>query len=273
MHFFFEGRRDRNTPLAKDLNGLISPIVDDYWGIYKMAYVYDNTRNKGVNIKFGTRYKFYGEVYKKIDDDQVNVNVVGVDFRHYQRIHREVVFMTRFASSTSFGTGKVVYYLGGVDSWQRAGFDQNQPINAEEENYMFQANATNLRGFNQNIRNGNSVVVVNTELRWPIFRYFIRRPIRSPFLKNFQVIGFGDIGTAWTGQDPYSEENDQIKEEIDQGSVRITLKKSNEPIVGAYGFGIRMTLLGYFMRIDWAWGIENDVVQDRMIHFSLSLDL
>ena len=104
---------------------------------------------------------------------------------------------------------------------------------------------------------------------------FIKESGNLYTLTEFKVthVGFGDIGTAWTGQDPYSEENDQIKEEIDQGSVQITLKKSNEPIVGAYGFGIRMALLGYYMRIDWAWGIENDIVQDRIVHFSLSLDI
>ncbi len=274
FHMFFEGRRDRSTPLAIDQSSLQADILDDYWASYKMAYVYDNTRDKGINIKFGTRYKIYGEAYKKLDDNQENINVVGADFRHYQRIHREAIFVTRFAASTSFGTGKLVYYLGGVDNWMGNNrFNTQQPINGDDQNYMFQANATNLRGFQQNIRNGNSMVLVNTELRWPIFRYFVRRPIRSPFLKNFQLIGFGDIGTAWTGTDPYSEENDQIKEEIDQGSVQITLKKSNEPIVGAYGFGIRMALMGYFMRIDWAWGVENDIVQPRRVHFSLSLDI
>lgn len=273
MHFVFDGRRDRATPQARDITGLQAPLIDDYWGTYRMAYVYDNTRDKGLNIKFGTRYKIYGEAYQKMNDDQVNINVVGLDIRHYQRIHREAIFVSRIASSTSFGTGKLVYYMGGVDNWMANNkFNFDQPI-SNNENYMFQANATNLRGFQQNIRNGNSMVVVNTELRWPVFRYFIRRPMRSAFLKNFQLTGFGDIGTAWTGSDPYSEENDQIKDVINNGPVTITLTKSNEPIVGSYGFGVRMAIMGYFMRIDWAWGIENDVVLDRMVHFSLSLDL
>ena len=97
-------------------------------------------------------------------------------------------------------------------------------------------------------------------------------------MTNFQIIGFGDVGTAWTGSDPWSEDNDQIKETIVQGSnedpaLVIVLKKSNEPIVAGYGFGLRSALMGYFVRLDWAWGVENGIVRDRMFYFSLSLDL
>ena len=274
LHMVLDGRRDRATPQARDITGLQAPITDDYWATYKMAYVYDNTRDKGINIKFGTRYKLFGEYYQQMNNQQVDVKVVGGDIRHYQPIHREMIFFSRFAASTSFGGGKLLYYLGGVDNWMATNrFDFDKPINTDDQNYYFQANATNMRGFMQNVRNGNSMAVVNTEMRWPVFRYFIRRPLRQAFLKNFQVVGFGDIGTAWTGPDPYSEANDQIREEISNGPLFITLKKSNEPMVASYGFGVRMALLGYFIRIDWAWGVENYIVQDRMVHFSLSLDL
>jgi hypothetical protein len=31
-------------------------------------------------------------------------------------------------------------------------------------------------------------------------------------------------------------------------------------------------LLGYFMRFDWAWGIENRQVLPHVFYFSMSLD-
>ena len=37
--------------------------------------------------------------------------------------------------------------------------------------------------------------------------YFIKRPIRSKFIKNFQIIAFGDVGSAWNGFDPWGKEN------------------------------------------------------------------
>mgnify|MGYP001446535364 CR=1 FL=1 len=37
--------------------------------------------------------------------------------------------------------------------------------------------------------------------------YDQNKPLQSDFLENFMVIGFGDIGTAWTGKNPYSSDN------------------------------------------------------------------
>jgi len=93
--------------------------------------------------------------------------------------------------------------MGGVDNWLFPKFDVLTPIDYSQ-NYAFQTLATNMRGFNQNIRNGNSFLVFNTELRFPIFQYFSKSPMSSSFLRNFQLVAFGDIGTAWTGPSPYS---------------------------------------------------------------------
>ncbi|HRD39592.1 MAG TPA: hypothetical protein PLC65_13240, partial [Bacteroidia bacterium] len=72
----------------------------------------------------------------------------------------------------------------GVDSWFNPSFDQTINV-VKPEQYQFQTLATNMRGFRQNIRNGNNFVVYNTELRWPMFRYLLNRPIKSDFINNF----------------------------------------------------------------------------------------
>jgi hypothetical protein len=129
-----------------------------------------------------------------------------------------------------------------------------------------------MRGFLQNARNGNSFAVINSELRLPIFRYIVNQPIKSDFINNFQVIGFGDVGTAWTGVHPYSEDNTLNTQIIQSNPFIITLRNQTEPIIGGYGFGLRSRLWGYFVRADWAWGIEDGVVQPRVFYLSLSLD-
>lgn len=48
--------------------------------------------------------------------------------------------------------------------------------------YQFQTLATNMRGFNQNIRNGNNFIVLNSELRVPIFKYLLKSPLKTEFL-------------------------------------------------------------------------------------------
>jgi hypothetical protein len=132
-------------------------------------------------------------------------------------------------------------------------FDNSVPVNTRE-NYAFQAIATNMRGFSQNIRNGNNFALINSEIRWPFIRYFAGHPLRSNFLNSLQVVGFGDIGTAWSGKNPWSSENAYDTQTIKNGPIVVTLDSNREPIVAGFGAGLRFQLLGYFLRADWAWG-------------------
>jgi hypothetical protein len=80
------------------------------------------------------------------------------------------------------------------------------------------------------------------------------------------------VGSAWTGLTPFSGKNAYDHDIITNGSVTVTLDSNRSPIVYGYGFGLRAQLLGYFMRFDWAWGVENHVVLPRIFYFSLNLD-
>ena len=197
--------------------------------------------------------------------------VVGLDYRNYQRIHRTLIWANRFAYSTSFGNNKLIYYMGGLDNWLFPEFNPFTPVDPEQP-YAYQTLATNLRGFDQNIRNGNSFAVINSEIRFPVFRYFANRPIKSDFANNFQIVGFGDIGTAWTGSHPWAGDNFLFTNNIDRPPLNITVKVQKEPIVGGFGFGARTRLLGYFIRGDVAWGVEDKEIQDAIFYLSLSLD-
>jgi len=129
-----------------------------------------------------------------------------------------------------------------------------------------------MRGFVENIRNGNNFAVINSEIRWPFIKYFANYQISSNFWNSLQVIGFFDAGSAWTGWTPYSGHNAYEYDEVKDGNVTITLDSNRSPIVYGYGFGFRAQLLGYFMRFDWAWGVENKVILPRIFYFSLNLD-
>ncbi len=271
-------RHDKQIYLATDRNTLQTPDIHKLWGGLKFDYIFDNTISTGINLYHGTRYKIFGEYYNQMNQSQTDLFVVGLDFRHYQKVHRDLIFAARLAASTSFGNSKLIYYLGGVDNWTN--FSQKTPtfiplseipIN-EDEDYAYQAVATNLRGFPQNIRNGNSFALINTELRWPFVKYFSTYPINSSFWSNLQLVGFFDAGTAWTGLSPYAEENAYDKQVTERGPITITIDTERDPIVAGYGFGIRAMLFGYFTRFDWAWGIENQKITPGIFYFSLSLD-
>ncbi len=269
------GRNDKSTFLATDITNLQRKSEFEYWGIGKLEFVYDNTRAKGVNVLFGTRYKLFAEYFNRIDDASKNITVLGMDFRHYIKIHRNLVWANRLAASTSSGTQKLVYYLGSVDNWinfsSTPTFNPEVPV-SRDQNYAYQALASNLRGFSQNIRNGNSFAVINSEIRWPVFSYLLNRPIKNEFINSFQLIAFGDIGTAWTGKSPYGNNNSFNIQVISQNPITVTIQKEQEPLVGGYGWGMRGKLLGYFVRADWAWGVDDGEIKPRIFYLSLALD-
>jgi len=233
--------------------------------------VFDNTRNLGINLYSGTRYKIFAEYHQLINSNGNNLIVLGFDFRNYHKIHRTFIWANRIAGSTSLGSDKLIYYMGGVDNWLFPKFNQITPIDYNQ-NYAYQTLATNMRGFNQNIRNGNSFIVINSELRFPVFQYFSKTPISSSFLRSFQIVGFGDIGTAWTGSNPYSPENSLFTSYINSGPMHISVEVQKEPIVGGFGFGARATVMGYFIRGDVSWGVDDYRVREPVYYLSLSLD-
>jgi hypothetical protein len=270
-------RYDRHVTLSRDIASLAASSFSKHWVSLKGEVIFDNTRNRSINIYYGTRFKIFGEYYRQITSKKSDMFVVGADFRHYTRIYRELIWANRFAASTSFGPTKLVYYLGGVDNWMGYLFSKYPMFNTSipvstTENYGFQALATNMRGFTQNIRNGNSFAVINSEIRWPFIRFFAGHPLRSNFLNSLQIVGFGDIGTAWTGRDPWSGKNAYDTEVYKNGPVSVTLNANRDPIVEGFGGGLRAQLLGYFVRADWAWGIENGFVLPRIFYLSFSLD-
>ncbi len=93
-------------------------------------------------------------------------------------MHRQLIWANRIAGASSFGASRLLYHLGGVESWFNPTWNDETVVDVEA-GYAFQTIATNMRGHSQNIRNGNSYAVFNSELRVPIFTYLINKPIRS----------------------------------------------------------------------------------------------
>ena len=265
-------RNDQRVNLAIDDHSLADKDVFEHWGGIRAELVYDNSKKLGTNLLVGTRGKLFAEYYQRIARNTNNMVVAGFDCRHYTRISRNFIWANRIAGSTSFGQQKLIYYMGGVDNWILAAFDQGTPVDYTQ-NYAYQTLATNLRGFDQNIRNGNNFVVLNSELRFPVFSYFMNRPINYNFIKNFQIVAFGDVGTAWTGWNPYDPSNSLYTSHYHDGNLDISVTEMKEPIVGGIGFGLRTTLFGYFIRGDMAWGIQDGHLSNKPKYYlSFNLD-
>lgn len=249
-----------------------------YTAVTHLEFVHDNTVNPAQNIWNGLRYKIYADVdfpltsqgsNSAIDSKGKPIYNLGFDARYYYKIYRNFIWAVRGAGDFSFGDAKIIYYLGGADGWISPKFNNTTPVNLSN-NYAYQSLALNLRGFKQNVANGNNAMVINSELRLPVFTTFFNKPINNAFLRNFQLVQFIDLGTAWEGSLKNLERpfNTYVNEPVHY-SQRVG---GVGPFAGGYGFGARSTLLGYFLKIDAGWPMGGFFRGSPMWYFALGFD-
>jgi hypothetical protein len=262
------------------------PDVNRRFAQTHAEYVYDNTLNPTQNIWEGLRYKFFFDWNTDISKEKNNSGKFnfnwGFDARHYYPIYRNFTWAVRAAGDFSWGSQKTIYYLGGADGWLMFGnaskfFNTENPP-AADVTYAFQSLAVNMRGFKQNVANGNNAVTINSELRLPVLSTFFNRPVNNAFLRNFQLVQFIDLGTAWNGaykgiSRPYVTY--AATDPINGNPLPLrVIKKAGGigPFAGGYGFGARSIVLGYFLKFDAAWEMNGIFKGKPMYYFSLGLD-
>ncbi|NNC83096.1 MAG: hypothetical protein HKN79_05930, partial [Flavobacteriales bacterium] len=235
------GSYKRDIVRVVDDVSLRLPNQHRYLGGGRVQLVFDNTLSKGLNLLNGSRAKVWTEYYRRLDfegNEYPDFGVIGLDLRHYQKIHRDLIAAFRIAGNTSFGQERLISFLGGVDNWviPSPRYDNTVSVDASQ-NYAYQALIMPMRGFYRNARNGTSSAVVNAEIRFPVFKYFFNRPIQSDFIENFQIVGFGDVGSAWTGSGPYAENNTFNTDQVEISnipSVTFILQNQEDPLLAGY---------------------------------------
>ena len=259
------------------------------YSVTHLEYVYDNTLTPAINIWNGLRYKFFIDWNRQVNKvrfaDGPNTFNFGFDARYYYPIYRNFIWAGRAAGDFSWGNQKMIYYLGGVDGWlmfgqnvkngkERYFSNSNRP--AADQDYAFQSLTVNMRGFIQNVANGNNAVVLNSEFRLPIVSTFFNRTFNNSFLNNFQVTQFIDLGTAWNGaynslKRPSVSYNTPTPG--GPGATTVIVKAGGiGPFAGGYGFGARSTLLGYFVKYDVSWPMSGFFKGKPIMYFALGLD-
>ncbi|MGG9971254.1 hypothetical protein ACQ33O_05600 [Ferruginibacter sp. SUN002] len=270
-------RSDRKVYSTVDsiFSGKPNVIPDEHrmFQTTNLQYVYDNTLNPAQNIWHGLRYKAFidwnTDISKeKFASGKFNFNW-GFDVRYYYPIYRNFIWAGRAAGDFSWGSQKTIYYLGGADGWFKPSFNSNNKP-AQDQTYAFQSLALNLRGFTQNVANGNNAVTINSEFRLPVFTTFFNNPINNAFIRNFQIIQFFDIGSAWNGG------YNGIKRPVNiygNPPVQVRTKVGGiGPFAGGYGFGARSVLFGYFVKFDIGWPMAGFFRGPSVKYLSLGLD-
>ncbi|HMK04039.1 MAG TPA: hypothetical protein VK489_07610 [Ferruginibacter sp.] len=287
-------RSDKIVFAATDVQLLPEPDQKTLYSTTHLEYVYDNTLNPAMNIWNGLRYKFFVDWNRQVNKirfaDGPNTFNLGFDARYYYPILGNFIWAGRAAGDFSWGNQKMIYYLGGVDGWLMFGpnhkpsdptrdryFNTHNPADPDQD-YAFQSLAVNMRGYIQNVANGNNAVVINSEFRLPVFTTLFSNPVNNAFLRNFQIIQFVDFGAAWNGaydkiKRPTVAYNDPLPGSGLPGPVTVRIKAGGlGPFAGGYGFGARSTLLGYFVKFDAGWPMTGFFKGKPVLYLALGLD-
>jgi Tol biopolymer transport system component len=266
-----------------------SPLQSDFLFGGKIEYVYDNSEPLGLNMRQGLRGKIAFENYTAGFGAGESFSKLYIDVRNYQKIFREITFASRFYAGGFFGQNSPYFMLGGIDNWvfRRVNEPENGAELSPEENplaltssespifnsnILFHEFVTGLRGFQLNEFSGRNVVLLSNELRFPLFRVLSNNSMSSNFARNFQLIGFYDIGTAWLGGSPWDQDNSINRQRIESDNFKAVIRNYKNPWLSSVGLGLRTTLLGYYLRLDYAYPIEDYIVQDPRLSLSIGYD-
>ena len=243
------------------------------------ALVFDNTIEKSFNLYQGTRALIEYTTHFHATDPSKNFSNLRFDFRHYQKVHREITWASRLLYGKQMGPARKDYMLGGMDNWLFASSDaqgDQDPLAFQNErdnsDILFNEFVTNLRGLDYNEAFGSDALVFNSELRVPVFQYLTNGPIKSNFLRNFQVIGFFDLGSVWTGKPPFRDGRPITRRFEDNAPFVAEIVKFQNPWLGGYGWGLRTVLFGYYIKFDVATPYIDGSTRSRRFYFTLGLD-
>jgi hypothetical protein len=261
-------RRDAINIPAVNQYTLQIDNLKTYWSINRLEYIFDNTITPLQNIWKGTRAKVFAEYIQKLNQGGRSFYNFGFDGRYYQGLYKNIILASRMAGAFSGGNAKMLYLLGGVDNDISPKSDQNSIVDPTQ-NYAFQSLVTNLRGYRQGFRKGNSYIVWNEEIRIPIMNTFSKRYVRSGFLRSLQTVFFADLGSSWNGLIP-NDKNLRLPSVVSGSPVSVLINNNRYDFGLGYGLGLRTKMLGYFLRTDVAWNVEGST--KPILHVSLATD-
>jgi hypothetical protein len=246
--------------------------------------VFDRTEQLGLYTQAGFKGKIGYANYTALSNSARSFSNFYVDLRNYQRIHKNIIFASRLFVGSFMGNNPQTYLVGGMDNWLFNDFYRppaNRPesspvrnLNGVENSNILFADFVDLRGYNYDEIRGRNVVTFTSELRIPLFSYLTRGNITSNFIRNFQLVGFYDVGSAWNDFAPWEKVNDQNTEVINtEGSpFTIVLNNFNNPWLQSYGAGLRTVLLNYYVKFDVARPMRNYETEDLRFYVTLGFN-
>jgi Tol biopolymer transport system component len=273
---FVDRGPDNNVPATPPA---YLPAVQQFYAGSKAELVYDNSITTGINLIEGTRGKIVFTHFEALGNKTQSFTNISADIRHYQKIYKEIVLAVRGFAGSFFGNAPKQYALGGMDNWFGNHINSTgigNPLasrsGAFNSNLIFTEFATNLRGFDYATLYGNNVLLANAELRIPLIRALAGGPVTSNFFRNMQLVGFYDIGTSWSGPPPFNSGGSVRRKQVVSGPFEVQLNEYLNPWLYSYGCGLRSVMLGYYLKFDVAWPVENFQTKEPKLMVTLGYD-
>ncbi len=262
-----------------DVSDLGRKTLRSYYVGARAEIVFDNTIPLFSKVLTGTRAKIRLDRSYSLKSSAENFSRLVIDARHYQKLAGSLIFATRISYSRSLGKSPKVTILGGMENSINRNVEQTNGqgvgVPRDLRDILFYDYAGNLRGFDFAKLFGTSHLLTNFELRLPLAQYVSKGSLTSNFVRNLQFVGFTDIGTAWYGsKGPFNRQNSLNTEIVGGGNnpFRATVTNFKNPFLVGYGLGVRTTILGYFVKADYAWGYEDKEVGKPKLYLTLGYD-
>ncbi len=235
-------------------------------------------------VKYQERYRYAGwegraawDSYYSLGQQQIAFHRAQAEVRHYQPVFKKIVLASRLGASFSFPNTLNQYYLGGVpDQLLVVGLENEQQnsfaanaVDTSLYSFHYQEFVTGVRGFRPITRDGSRYLLGNLELRIPMSR-LMRHGLNSRALYSLEWIPFIDAGAVWTEGNPFNQKKPTDSRIISSGNVTIRLQTLKSPFLLGFGFGTRMNILGYSLRTDLAWGIDDQTLTSPMLMLSMA---
>ena len=210
--------------------------------IPSVSYVWDNTLWDYIFPNRGARLNTTLKFSPKIFDSTIEFQTLTVDYRKYHPLKNGISLGGRVFMGRSFGNNAQKFKMGGLPwLWSSYGGDYYYfPHEYDLEEIYFSEYVMPLRGVQVSRKFGNSALLLNAELRFPLLIYYFPA---IKFLGQISAVLFSDFGVSWDDQFPKWDETGW-----DESMA--------EGFLWTYGFGPRFIFLGIPWKLEYAWQIN-----------------
>jgi hypothetical protein len=242
--------------------------------------VYDNTTASPNGFDLGTKGKLSLERNLNFSDNKQNFDNINLDVRHYQKVLKGLILAGRLNFGRSIGKAPKYSYLGGMENTiNRTIYDAQGLLpgpTGDFRDILFYNFPGQLRGFDFARLFGHNFLLSNIELRGHLAEYFPRSSMSSSFLRSLQLVAFYDVGTAWNGnKGPFSRQNSLNTILIGTDGISpffAEVTNFRNPFLMGTGVGMRTTVLGLFVKVDYAVGKEDQDFSKPKFYVSIGKD-